>query len=111
MPKKDLTVTLPVQFPGGLPDRRKPLFPPGPPEGLHVRAVAGEKQIADPEVLRHALGQDPELGRAALDAVNKKNPCFHHGNTCTRHRIIIQTAVRRFMVIAPYQIPRRGCPR
>ena len=54
-----------------LPDRRKPLLTPGSAKGLHVRAVTGEKKTADSDVLLQALGQEAELGRAALDAVNK----------------------------------------
>ena len=72
MPDEDQPVTLAAQFPGSLPDRRKPLFAPGSAESLHIRAVTGQQEIADADILRQALGQEDELGRAALDAVDEK---------------------------------------
>ncbi len=72
MPDEDQPVTLAAQFPGSLPDRRKPLFPPGSAKGLHVRAVTGEKEVADADVPWQAFGQESELVRTALDAVDEK---------------------------------------
>ena len=63
--------------PRRLSDRPQPLLPPGSAEGLHVRAVAGEKKITDADVLRQAFGQEPELVRAALDSVDEKKSFFH----------------------------------
>ena len=63
--------------------------------------MAGEKKIADADVLRQAFDQESEMGRAALDAVDEEDSCFHDENTCTIYSIITQTSSRHFMLTAP----------
>ena len=45
-------------------------------EYIFCIAVASQQEIADADVLRQALCQESELGRAALDAVGEKKSFF-----------------------------------
>lgn len=72
VPNKDQLAALPAQLPGGLANCRLPGLAPGAPEGFHIRAVAGEKDIAVRRPFRQAVNQELELPGMALDAVNEE---------------------------------------